>query len=229
MAGVSGESRTSASGLSVREAEARAAAPPRRQGRSVCSPPRTSASTRIVSSRAASTRADACSFSAQTRAWLAPVEMLVADPKQNRGRVRAAGIQPRREVSGGLFGVAESAGSAWERLSRLVAMCRHLKGLGHLRQLGTLADYPIGLPQLPDDLLRRVTTSLHARTPLTHSTGSMKLSHRSDRTQGVGPPTTYLNAGEALPHFDHEVVVKPTSPPERETQGALHRSPRRLS
>src|SRR5271167_343706 len=52
-----------------------------------------------------------------------------------------------------------------------------------IRRLGP---QPVGLPQLPNDLLRRVTSPLHVLAPLTHSTGPSKLSHGSAELRGSG-------------------------------------------
>ncbi len=62
-----------------------------------------------------------------------------------------------------------------------------------LRRLGDrlpLAEHPLGLAQLADDLLRRVPASLHQSSFLAHCPGREKLSYGSDRSQGVTPAVT---------------------------------------
>src|SRR5205085_963636 len=71
----------------------------------------------------------------------------------------------------------------------VIGRLRHLQGLHRLRQLDPLPEHPIGLSELADNLPRAVPAVLHELAPLTHSTGSTKLSQRPDRSQGVAPAT----------------------------------------
>ena len=76
-----------------------------------------------------------------------------------------------------------------------------------------LAEQPVGLPQLPDDLLRRVPASRHPIAPSTHSPGSSKLSHAADRSQGVLPSSE----SQAAPSSDSPAT---TPPPSQQTNPA---------
>jgi hypothetical protein len=59
--------------------------------------------------------------------------------------------------------------------------------LGDLGDRLALAEHPLSLPQLADDLLRRVPASLPQSSFLAHHRGRKKLSQELDRTQGVRP------------------------------------------
>jgi hypothetical protein len=75
---------------------------------------------------------------------------------------------------------------------RRLGNLQRLRDLGHLAALG---EQPVGFPQLANDLLGRMTSPLHVLAPLTHSTGSTKLSKQPDRTQGVAPAVPNTRRG----------------------------------
>jgi hypothetical protein len=58
----------------------------------------------------------------------------------------------------------------------VIRRLRDLQTLPDLRQLHPLAQQPVGLPQLADDLLRGMPASRHAIAPPTHSPESTNLS-----------------------------------------------------
>jgi hypothetical protein len=60
--------------------------------------------------------------------------------------------------------------------------------LRHLRRLRALPQQPVGFPQLPDDLLRRMPASAlsHRSDCPPRPTWAARLSQRADRSQGVG-------------------------------------------
>src|ERR1035441_10120150 len=78
---------------------------------------------------------------------------------------------------------------------------RDFQGLCDLGDGLALGDHPIGLAQLANDLLRRVTSALHVGSPLAHCAEPAELSHEADRSQGFGPPwlalTTWSTAGQS--------------------------------
>ena len=68
-------------------------------------------------------------------------------------------------------------------------LLRHLELLRDQRDLVALPEQPIGLPQLPDDLLRRMPASRtsHRSDCPPRPTWAVRLSMRPDRPQGVTP------------------------------------------
>jgi hypothetical protein len=58
----------------------------------------------------------------------------------------------------------------------------HFQRLADLGRLRALGQHPVGLPELPDDLLRRVSSALHViGPPLAHLARAEGLSHETDR------------------------------------------------
>lgn len=94
-----------------------------------------------------------------------------------------------------------------------VRLLGDLQLLDHLRQLHPLAEQPVGLPQLANDLLRRMPASRHAIAPSTHSPGSTKLSQRPDRSQGgparCPPSATRCSHPRAIALYPHLTPLPP--------------------
>src|ERR1035441_30814 len=68
-----------------------------------------------------------------------------------------------------------------------IGLSGNLQRLRDLRDRDPLGQHLVRLAQLPNDLLRTVSPSLHAGPPLAHSTGPERLSHAPDGTQGFAP------------------------------------------
>src|SRR5205823_7246602 len=71
----------------------------------------------------------------------------------------------------------------------VIRVLADLQGLGDLGDRLALAEHPVRLAQLADDLLGRVPASLHRESLLAHDRGREELSQAPDRTYGVTPPT----------------------------------------
>src|SRR5439155_5656948 len=69
----------------------------------------------------------------------------------------------------------------------VIRVLADLQGLGDLGDRLALAEHPVRLAQLADDLLGRVPTSLHRESLLAHDRGREELSQAPDRTYGVTP------------------------------------------
>src|SRR5207244_11543060 len=67
----------------------------------------------------------------------------------------------------------------------VIRVLADLQGLGDLGDRLALAEHPVRLAQLADDLLGRLPASLHPESLLAHDRGRDELSQARDRTSGV--------------------------------------------